>query len=452
MNPPNQTLTEDASDQGPSHLAQAVFRGLTVSLTEPPSELLLTELFEAVYQVSFRDQSARGEVFPLRRIVWQGQEECADAASGPLRLTPPVPLDPGSLTSLLTAAGEQALLVSAGPSSEGESQALVIRGIVPCGAKAERCGLFRVDILGPAHLKVDAGLDYPLELRRNRLRLSALNVFGRGPVRERLSALLQPVFPAVQALLPAGIAASPLLSGGAFPLPGGGVLISEQEWPEVIEQFWTRALALLLERVFETRMGGLVLIAPRPEDAGQAEGDEDRVKTPHKAVYSRVRHLLEGRAAQAIQQQAHAVASLPERLAAQSISLDDSALQEPASRLGPPGSDPTIAAALQTLASLTRTDGILRLDPHLDLVSFGGQPGGGQMPERVYLAGDGLASELTPISLRSFGPRNLALLRLCYQDPQALGFAFTQEGEIRAMLRRDEKLIVWNAVSLPQEF
>ena len=442
----------EAGDQGPSHLAQAVFRALTVSVAEPPKEALLGEFFDALYQVSFRDQVVRAEgQSSLRRVVWQGREECADAATGSLRLKPPVPLHPGSLASLLIAAGEQAVLVSAGPSlsagpaSEEEAQTLVMQGIV--SREESRCGLFRVDILGPAHLKVEAGLDYPLELRRNRLSLSALNVFGRGPVRERLSALLQPVFPAVRVSLPPDIAASPLLSGGAFPLPGGGVLISEQEWPEIVEQFWIKALALLLERVAEARTSGLIAVSPSPDAAGPV-GDEDWTTTPYKAAYSQVRHLLEERAAEAMRQQVHAVGSLSERLASQRISLDDFALQDPASRLRPPGSDPEIAGALHVLAALTRAEGIVRLDPHLDLVSFGGQPGAG-LPERVYLAADELASELTPISLRSFGPRNQALLRLCYQDPQALGFAFTQEGEIRAMLWHEDKLIVWNTVSLP---
>lgn len=444
---------EDAGDQGPSHLAQAVFRALTVSESEPPEEGLLGSFFDAIYQVSFRDQVVRGEGQPqTRRLVWQRPGNHAEAASCQLRLTPPVPLHPASLASLLTAAGPQsALLVSVGPVLEGEAQTLVIQGIVPRGAEAGRSGLFRVEILGPAHLKVDVGLDYPLELRRNRLHFSALNVFGRGPVRERLSALLQPVFPAVQALLPEDIAASPLLSGGAFPLPGGAVLISEQDWPDLVEQFWLKALASLLERVLDKRASGLVAIAPRPDAAEQADWRvEDGAAPPHEAAYSQVRHLLEKRAAEAMRQQVQSVGSLSERLASQSVSLDDVAFQEPASRLRPPGGDPEIAGALQVLAALTRTEGILRLDPHLDLVSFGGQTGAGKLPERVYLAADEPASELTPISLRSFGPRNQALLRLCYQDPEALGFAFTQEGEIRAMMWHEEKLIVWNTVSLPR--
>ena len=443
---------EAASDQGPYHLAQAVFRALTVSASKPPEEWLLGVFFEALYQVSFR-----GEGQPqIRRVVWQeslGDQagNQAEAESVFLRLRPPVPLHSGSLAALLAAAGTySALLVSAGPISKGEGPPLVILGMAPRCAEAGQSGLFGVEIIGPAHLKVDVGLDYPLELRRNRLSLSALNVFGGGPVRERLSALLRPVFPAVRALLPAGIAASPLLSGGAIPLPGGAVLISEQDWPYTVEQFWIKALASLLERVSQTRASGLVALASH-SGSGQTEQwpAQEWAAPPHQAAYSQVRHLLEERAAEAIRQQVESVKLLSERLTAAQIPLDDLSLQEPPSRLRPPGSDPEISRALQTLASLTRAEGILRLDPHLNLVSFGGQPGGDMLPERVYLAEDVLGSELTPISLRSFGPRNQALLHFCYQDPEALGFAVTQEGEVRAMLRHEDKLIVWNTVSVP---
>ncbi len=458
MNSQNQIFIEDAKDQGPRELAHAVFRALTVSVPEPPEEWLLEVFFDALYQVSFRGEPGQPGT---RRVVWQNPVNRPDAPKcSHLRLRPPVPLYAGSLASLLAAAGSHsALLVSAGEVSAADVsgrevqplviQPLVIQGIVPRSAGAAHSGLLGVEILGPAHLKVDVGLDYPLELRRNHLHLSALTVFERGPVRERLSALLQDVFPAVQALLPSDIAASPLLSAGSFPLPGGQVLLSEQDWPQMTELFWTRALSDLLGRVFETRLGGSVALTPRRDNLGRKE---NWLPPPHEAAFSQLRHLLEKRAVEAIHQQVQSVGSLSERLASQNISLDDLDFQEPPLLMETPGSDLEIAQALHFLASLSRVEGILRLDPHLDLISFGGQPSSGRLPERVYLAGDEMASEaeLTPISLHSFGPRNQALLRLCYQDSDALGFAFTQDGDVRAMLWHEDKLIVWNTVSLPQ--
>ena len=457
MNSQNLTPTEAAidsqkaaGDQGPHRLARTVFRALCVSTPEPPEEALLETFFDAAYQVSFR--GGRG------RILWLGWEKLS-AEPGHLALTPPVLLEGGSLALLLeAAAGQAALLVS------GSGTHIVVRGL----AQRERSvpGLFRVDILGPAHLKVDAGLDWPIELRRNRLHLSASQALKRGLVRERLSALLHGLFPALLAQLPAEAAASPLLSAGAVPLPGSHALRREQDWPEALEEFWISALADLLRRLLEIPSGGLVMLTScgceirREEDAPkETEEEENEQKEgeewllpPQGAVFTQARQLLERRAVRAVLRQTEAVRVMAERLAArQEIAPDEPALQEPALWLGTPSDDLETAAALQFLASLSQANGIVRLSPNLDLLSFGGEPAG-RLPSRVYLAGDEAASSahLTPISSRSFGPRNQALLRLCQQDPSAVGFAATQDKELRVMLRCGDKLIVWNSVMLPR--
>jgi hypothetical protein len=443
LNSQNQILIEDAEDQGPHHLAKTVLRALSVSALEPPEESLLQFFFDVLYQVSFRGE--QGQPY-LGRVVWQSPVNRPDSAkSEHLLLMKPVPLTVSSLTSLLAAAQPQSALLVSG----GGNQALVIQGIIRRSAALSPPALFSVDILGPAHLKVDAGLDCPLELRRNRLHLTAQKVFERGPVRGRLSALLQDLFPAIQAVLPGDIAASPLLSAGAFPLPGGKVLMNEQEWPETLEQFWISALISLLGRILGTGLGGLVVLTRHHDDPPQKE---EWAQPPHEAVYSHLRHLLEQSASQAIIQQVQSVRSLSERLTSPDSVPDDLALYEPLLPLEAPEHDPEIAQALQFLSSLARVDGLLRLGPHLDLIGFGGQPSPGRLPERVYLAGDELASEahLSPISSRSFGPRNQALLRLCQQDPDSVGFALTQEGDARAMLWHEGKLVIWNTVLLPR--
>ncbi len=426
------------ADQGPHHLAQTVLRALSVSVPEPPSEDLLFYFFSALYEASFRsDQGSQIQ----GRVVWQESEDDLDAAPEQLRLTPPVPLSAGSLTALL--AGTQppsALLVS-----EGEAHPLVIHGIAPGRVHPPALCVFQVDILGPAHLKVEAGLDYPIELRRNRLHLSTQNVFGRGLVRVRLASLLETLYPALLPLLPAEVAGSPLLAAGSFPLPGGGVLLQEQQdWPETLTQFWLDALVLLLGRIGETQRGGLVLLTPRRDRAAE----EAWLAPPQGGAYPQLRRRLEQRAAAAIIRQTEAAEALT--AAPHQPSPDALLLQEPSLAADALTRDGEITHAAQLLASLVSSDGPLCLTPQLELLSFGGQPGLHALPERVYLAADEAASDLTPISSRSFGPRNQALLSLCYQDPSAVGFAFTQDGDLRAMLRQGDKLIVWNTVNLPR--
>lgn len=432
------------TDQGPHHLAQTVLRALSVSAMELPEEWLLGFFFDVLYQASFRTEQGRPL---LGRIIWQSSANRFDSAkSGHLLLQQPVPLNVGSLASLLVGVQSGSALLVAG----SETQALVVQGIVRGTGSISPEVLFSAEILGPAHLKVDVGLDYPLELRRNRLHLSTQNVFSRGPVRNRLSGLLQNLFPSIQALLPGDISSSPLLSGGSFPLPGGNVLIQDQDWPETLEQFWINALLLLLQEVLETRQGGSVILTQRRDPSLRKE---DWLPLPHDAHFSLLRHLLEKRAVQAITRQVQEAQALCENTAPlHEIPLDDLTLQEAARRLDPPGNDPEIVSAAAFLASLSRIDGLLRLDSHLDLISFGGQPGAGPLPERVYLAGNEMAGadELSPISYRSFGPRNQAVLRQCHQDPEAVGFALTQDGDLRAMLWHEDKLVIWNSIPLPR--
>lgn len=428
------------ADQGPHSLAQTVLRALSVSAVEPPPEDLLFFFFSALYEVSFRsDQGA-----PLRgRVIWQAPKSDLNDDPEHLRLTPPVPFSAGSLASLLGGAQPPpALLVS-----EGETHPLVICGIAPSRACLPKHCLFSADLLGPAQLKVEAGLDYPIELRRNRLHLPTQNIFGRGPVRARLFSLLETLYPAVLNLLPVEIAGSPLLIAGSFPLPGGGVLLQEQQdWPETLTQFWVNALVLLLGQIGEAQRGGLVLLTPRRDRSAL---EESWIAPPHDGVYPQLRRLLEARALAAIIRQTETAEALTAALRQNPVP-EDLLLQEPSLPADALIHDAEITAAAQLLASLARPDGTLCLTPQLELLSFGGQPRLHALPERVYLADDETASDLTPISSRSFGPRNQALLCLCYQDPSAIGFAFTQNGDLRAMLRHEDKLIVWNTVNLPR--
>lgn len=433
-----QVSSRSATDHGPQSLAQTVLRALSVSLPNPPQESLLHFFFSALYEASFRSDHG----VPLTgRVAWHAPGD-VDTAAKHLRLTPPVPFSTGSLAALLAGTKPpSAVLVS-----EGKPHLLVIHGIAPAPSALHSPPLLTAELLGPANLRVETGLDSPLELRRNRLYLSTQNVLGGGLVRARLSSLLEMLFPAVQSLLPAEIAGSPLLTAGSFPLPGGGVLLQEQQdWPETLTQYWISALIALLAQIGAMHRSSLVLLTPHRDHSG---AEDHWLTPPHRASYPDLRHLLEHRASAAIRGQVEAAQALTAGLlhAASPAALF---LQEPLLPNEVLTGDSEVTHAAQFLAALAQGEGPLRLAPQLELLSFGGQPGLHALPERVYLATEETASDLTLISSRSFGPRNQALLSLCYQEPHAVGFAYTQEGDLRAMLRHGDKLIVWNSVSLP---
>ena len=266
------------ADQGPHHLAQTVLRALSVSGPEPPDRSAVhLFFFSALYEASFRpDQGA-----PLRgRVVWQ-EPTAARPSDAPeyLRLTPPVPFSVGSLASLLARANRRRpcwsrqarrILLSSGASHSGPTSL--------CTSTA--CS--SAELLGPAHLKVEAGLDYPIELRRNRLHSSdAESVRARpgpgaagGTACRRCSRRCRACCRReCWRLAAAGCRVR-------FRCPAAACsCMNEQDWPDTLEQFWVMRWRCCWDRLRRRIRGGLVLLTPRRENtAAKTPGSRRRMR------------------------------------------------------------------------------------------------------------------------------------------------------------------------------
>ena len=446
-------------DHGPHRLAEVVLRALALHEAAPVIEPeLLMFFFDVLYEASFRSDSGRSMT---GSVLWQDPATLPAACPAAekqgcsyLSLTHPVPFNVNTLVSLTQGVDPQ---VSTLAVYAADPQRPVIHGIVSYGAASFASNedesprpppfSFRAAILGPAHLTVDVGLDQPVELVRNQLYTDAHDVLRRGPVREKLSSELSGLLSTLKAQLAPDIVSSLSFEAEAFSLAGGSILINENDWSEILERLWADALVQLLLHILQGRQGGAVLVTP-----GRAAGQTEQLLTlPFATGYSQLRLALEQRVLFAMTQQAHSVQTLSEwTRPLQEMPLDDLALHEPDLMTGPPGTDESIRQSGAFIASLAGIEGILLLTPQLDLHGFGGQSRTDLAPDEVYLAGDETATEteLTAISYRSFGPRNQALIRHCYQDHDAIAFAFTRDGDLRAMIWLEGKVVVWNRVGL----
>lgn len=465
-------------DRGPRHLAEAVLRALSLAVVDVPVPVALALFFDVLYEASFRTE--RGQPVACS-LLWQEPNAFQSSLLSP-SLTLPRPFQeagtegppcgsyvaftsplPFSISNILylakgLEAGSSALAVHG-----AEGQLPVIHGLVNYGAdsssdspaewepQAGVCGSFRATIVGPAHITVDAGLDYPIELKRNSLRAHSHSVLRRGPVRNRLSTALGGLYSATQTRLSPDLASSSYLEAKALPLKDGSVLLQEFDWSETLERLWINTLARLLLKIRENSQGGAVLVTP---NASASPERDRRLKLPYALEYSSLRLLLEQRGAYWMTQFVQGAQALSEQpITVQEMRPGDLVLPEPDPRAGPLGSDQEISQAIAFIASLSRMDGILLLTPQLELKGFGGQSVGEDAGKDVYLAGNELASEgnLSAVPGHAFGPRCQALLRQCSLDPDAVGFFLTQDGDLRAMMQHEEKIIVWDPVRLPRE-
>lgn len=465
-------------DRGPRQLAEAVLRALSLAVIDVPVPSALALFFDVLYEASFRTEGGQPVVCSL---LWQEPRAfeappfaAASEFGHPVResgaerpvcrsyvaFSTPLPFSIGTVLQLAKALepGASSLAVHG-----LEGQMPMVHGLVNYGAESSQsspaeweaqagvCGSFRAAIIGPAHLVVDAGLDYPIELKRNTLRAHAHPLLRRGPVRERLTAALGGLTAEVRSLLPPELASSSFLEMQALPLKDGSVLLHEFDWSETLERLWLTTLARILLKIRENKEGGAVLITPQTSDSPERSR---RLRVPYALEYTGLTTLLQQRGAHWMTQFIHAAKALSEQpLKVQEMRPDDLALPEPNPRDGPMGSDQEINQALGFIASLSRADGILLLSPHLELRGFGAQSIGEEGGRDVYLAGDDLASEtgLSPVPAHAFGPRCSALLRQCSLDPEAVGFFLTQDGDLRAMMQHEEKIIVWDPVRLPRD-
>jgi hypothetical protein len=78
----------------------------------------------------------------------------------------------------------------------------------------------------------------------------------------------------------------------------------------------------------------------------------------------------------------------------------------------------------------------------------------GEPIEHIALAGDSGASpeRLRRGDLEQFGTRHRAMMRYCNEHPGALGFVVSQDGDIRAVLRIGDRLVLWENIEVQLAF
>jgi hypothetical protein len=107
-----------------------------------------------------------------------------------------------------------------------------------------------------------------------------------------------------------------------------------------------------------------------------------------------------------------------------------------------------LASITRFISLLTRVDGLVLLTPSLDVVGFGVEITIRDDPAEVVLARDASAHELEPVDPTSFGTRHRSMMRYCAATPGSVGFVISQDGDIRAMTRGGDQLVVWNQIKL----
>jgi hypothetical protein len=110
-----------------------------------------------------------------------------------------------------------------------------------------------------------------------------------------------------------------------------------------------------------------------------------------------------------------------------------------------------IDSALWFISLLTRVDGLVLLNQHLDVKGFGVEITFRDEPASIRRALSRFASshsKLRKVDYNHYGTRHRSMMRYCYQVPASIGFVVSQDGDVRAMTRVGEHLVIWDNIKL----
>jgi hypothetical protein len=111
-----------------------------------------------------------------------------------------------------------------------------------------------------------------------------------------------------------------------------------------------------------------------------------------------------------------------------------------------------LKGAIRFTASLSCVDGLVLLDKDLNVKGFGTVIRVQKLPDFIYLSKTALVNEdkLIKVIPTSYGTRHQSMFSYCWHHSGSIGLVVSQDGDIRAITRLDDKLIMWENIKVQQ--
>jgi hypothetical protein len=418
----------------PRDLASAVHEELRRRSIIDPSLETLTELFEAMFFASLQTEESHRVVFDIVYID-PNSPDPEPPKTPPhdrwscVSLSEPVPIGTKNFIKLAAASDPRTSALAVHETQDGR---MVVWGLIDQGnhyndyvnfdsdTGPERPGIFQASIVGVGHIVAHIEYEKVAELRQNYLVRSVMDVLEAGPVAKVLTKGLR----------------SHLRKNPPEDFP-----IEANDWQTSLVSSALSSIRRLLLRVQTIRHGGAFLISP---DKGRQE-----LSIKYAVTYNRLRSALERHEELQVREFFASDIVVDEYLDKdrknvptwlyldEIIAVHD--LEEVRSEL---------RSIIWFTSLLTRVDGLVLLNPGLDVQGFGVEITVREEPQEVFVAGDVEATEslLRKVDYQLYGTRHRSMMRYCAKYPGSVGLVISQDGDVRVMTRVEGRLVVWENI------
>ncbi|WP_295772333.1 putative sensor domain DACNV-containing protein [uncultured Mucilaginibacter sp.] len=290
---------------------------------------------------------------------------------------------------------------------------------------SEQPGLFQVSVSDIGTL--DVLFDYELlaTLKQNILIPRYLDVFTIGPISKILKANATSLKADIKLFL-------------AEQHPGEAY----DDWETFVDSLWIQTLSRLLLRIQKYHHGGAILISDTLAD----------VDVKYLITYDRLKLAVSNYAKETINNYVAETLIENHIASGKKMMSKDWYIEESRSLMAKQGITDEIKGCISFLASHTCVDGVLLFAPDMISQGFGGVLKARKTPKKIFVSPTATA---TPKSLvttdpNHFGTRHRSMIAYCWNHPGSLGLVISQDGDIRAFYRIEEKLIMWENIKTQQ--
>lgn len=427
-----------ANSMSPRDLAESLCSELARRKIDPPSDEVVTELFETMYFASLKTEESQPITFhvvfldpqnpdprPPRRIVEDRWSYVA--------FDTPIEVNVQNLVKVAKASDPRSSSFAIYCDSRGK---LFLWGLIDqqnsyhkfinhdSDRGPERPGVFQASISGIGHLVAYIKYEKVAELKINAITKRSFDVFSMGPVSRALRAGIDNYMSYIENY------------------------VNEEEFPdgiyeeELFTDKWNTTLCRLILRVKGYRHGGTIIITPDTELEG--------LNVKYNIQYNRLNTALQTFANYYLNKQLAldeiysiyetGKSQIPVKLYRQKVTAEN--------RLAENTNE--IEGALWFVSLLSRVDGAIILNSNLEVRGFGAEIIFEEKPQRVYRSRSNVANinSLSEVDYNHFGTRHRSVMRYCSMVPGSVGVVISQDGDVRVFLSHQDRLIMWENIKL----
>lgn len=214
------------------------------------------------------------------------------------------------------------------------------------------------------------------------------------------------------------------------------------DWENFLDSLWIQTLSRLLLKVQNYQHGGAILIADNSAD----------LDVKYRIHYERLTQAMVSHAKAAIDNFV-TEGKIEEDLSTGKRSVNKALyLKETSSFYRKKGTGDEIKGAISFIASQTCVDGVVLFNRSMVSNGFGAVLRAKKMPRKIYVSSTATATpkSLEPHDPRHYGTRHRSMIAYCWNHPSSLGLVFSQDGDIRAFSKIEDKLIMWENIKTQQ--